>query len=566
MVSSTAAVLTTGPFPSLRSGGRVALGLLGACCVAILAASAWCPAPKLSKQSALWGQAGLSPLLAFDCRSASDAFRNFTMVEPTPEERATLRTFAQLADWCEMGEPAKLALYEAMGADADSGLKAVGHMGQEDFDKVVSDITVQGKPPTPLVTAAFRLFGHAARVVTGSVPTKDERAKKEAQELAQATRTTDPGSGGGKAGIVKMASVVDQGLEDEIPSLPDSTYQAGYNNYRRRLGDVPPRDEEPSLEQLSGIAHLLSLKAPPYADFSIFGPHALRLRKRLKFSGYVFSGSGTLERAEQFGPPTFQEWSKCYRVLATALIMLDEVSPARLAAYSTLIERFLQTYTPVRWPAIYQADVRCRQEHTRAIRRKGIERHDRGPRGAEKAGFSADHPWEYVWRVAVEDSDFWLREVQEKSILILTRTATLGRVLDGDAMVATHGAFVAAPPDLEPPTGRRRSRSRQRASAASSSRAVARQHNAGADGMMTTNRKGRRLCPGFQTGECDKLVDGKPGFLCSRDPSMSHQCAKCLSPLHGASSCNNAAAKRPNVKGKAKGGGGKGFGGGRIQR
>ncbi len=66
---------------------------------------------------------------------------------------------------------------------------------------------------------------------------------------------------------------------------------------------------------------------------------------------------------------------------------------------------------------------------------------------------------------------------------------------------------------------------------------------------MAANRRGVQLCGGFQSGTCTELRMGR----CAKDPSRSHQCAKCLNSGHGADKCNQAPARPP--KRSAKGGG-----------
>eukprot|EP00974_Lingulodinium_polyedra_P001178 113379-Lingulodinium_polyedra.AAC.1 len=67
---------------------------------------------------------------------------------------------------------------------------------------------------------------------------------------------------------------------------------------------------------------------------------------------------------------------------------------------------------------------------------------------------------------------------------------------------------------------------------------------------MLANRRGKKLCSGFQSGE-RVATDPKGGQLaCAKNPAFSHQCAKCLSPQHGAAQCNAAPAHPPRVGGK----------------
>ena len=137
--------------------------------------------------------------------------------------------------------------------------------------------------------------------------------QQEASQLQLAT--TSPV----KKGLTKLANILDQGMDDEIPTVTDTAFQEGYSAHKEKMGALPPIDEEPSIEQFSALRHLLEQKSPPYADFIIFGPRALRIRKRLRLSGFQISASGSLEKSELFGPASHAEWAKSYAVLSTAL-------------------------------------------------------------------------------------------------------------------------------------------------------------------------------------------------------------------------------------------------------
>ena len=76
---------------------------------------------------------------------------------------------------------------------------------------------------------------------------------------------------------------------------------------------------------------------------------------------------------------------------------------------------------------------------------------------------------------------------------------------------------------------------------------------------MTTNRAGKRLCDGFQNGQCTRTL---PNNVCAKNPSEVHQCARCLQPSHGAygpnGNCQNSQlSAKSNKKGKGKGNRGK---------
>ena len=324
------------------------------------------------------------------------------------------------------------------------------------------------------------------------------------------------------------------------------------------MGKPPSEDREPSSDQFTGVQHLLAQHAPPYVDFSVFGPHSIRLRKKMRLGGCFLASDGSLQKCELFGPTNFEDWSKSYKVLSTILIMLDAVFPEELDGYHDLIKEYHCRYGFRCWPTIYQADVRCRQERMQSLRRRGVSLHNADPAAAGRAGFAVDKPWRYVWSEAVSDANFWLKEVQEKCLLILTKVTSAEAGLDGDVQVASGSGSLPS----QMSGGQQRERSPRRQDTAKPPRKQVgdnRQHNVDQDGIMKTNRAGRELCRLFQKGECGKAY-GAMG-TCPRDRNNVHQCAKCLSQDHGAHhpvECTAAARTAPTPRKGGKKGRGKG--------
>ena len=88
--------------------------------------------------------------------------------------------------------------------------------------------------------------------------------------------------------MVKLCDTVDQTNSDEVPVMTDAFHMAAVTRYIARMGAEPFEDVEPSLEQYTSIVHLLTLGAPPYTDFSVWGPYAIRNKKRLKLGGFSY--------------------------------------------------------------------------------------------------------------------------------------------------------------------------------------------------------------------------------------------------------------------------------------
>ena len=129
----------------------------------------------------------------------------------------------------------------------------------------------------------------------------------------------------------------------------------------------------------------------------------------------------------------------------------------------------------------------------------------------------------------IDDLSWWRVELEEPAFLIATRVIAPNRVLDGDAPVAGGGASQAAGsataavgPMIEQVEEQRTSRKRVSQNS--------RNHSLGTDGNLTANRRGTKLCPAFQRGQCSEGT----GDNCPVDPNAKHQCARCLQPDHGA--------------------------------
>eukprot|EP00971_Amphidinium_carterae_P289756 5753749-Amphidinium_carterae.1 len=86
----------------------------------------------------------------------------------------------------------------------------------------------------------------------------------------------------------------------------------------------------------------------------------------------VPQSDGSLALQEQHGPPSVQEWERCFVVLRTTLIQLKAASPANLDVYKDLVIQMATRYIPAVWMLVYQADVRMRLENFERIRRAAV--------------------------------------------------------------------------------------------------------------------------------------------------------------------------------------------------
>ena len=261
-------------------------------------------------------------------------------MDPTDEDLENWKTLEDLIPWVglkgsmtEEGSEVK-TLLTVLGAEPDTQIRVIGSMTKEDYTAIINADAWQpsGRPPTPTVRSKAALLGRAARIACGMELTN------EMQELAEKSRRehelavlklqsemnpltipplpTNPISGGAPNGLlalpppditkkVKMNLVADQVYDQELPVLSDTDITKLYKNYTDVFGDMPPPEEEITVEQLTALDALVKSGAPPYVDFAVWGPHGYRLMRKLRMTGMQLMPGGDFRQVELAGPPTF---------------------------------------------------------------------------------------------------------------------------------------------------------------------------------------------------------------------------------------------------------------------
>jgi len=157
---------------------------------------------------------------------------------------------------------------------------------------------------------------------------------------------------------IKLSAILDQTSEAELQHLPRDRLNQMFLHFSR-----PAQDHEPTGDQLSALAQVISYGCPPYADFSLFGPFGNCMLRRIMFTSFKYNpGTGEYQRQELYGPPDFASWWKSWVVLRTALLMLGEVRPQPLDLYADHIRKLHDQYGAACWWLIYAADARMRSE------------------------------------------------------------------------------------------------------------------------------------------------------------------------------------------------------------
>ena len=465
-------------------------------------------------------------------------------LNPDAATAATLTNVDLVAQWAgidgQRGDPNTVrgSLFRLLGLHGAEHPRIVGIMDPAAFQQAVAtwqipQTSAAATPPSFAQLGQAGIFSRTCRHLVGlDAPT------------VQPTPPVPPPS----TRKIKLSQVINQADDHEIEAMDSTAISRAYATYQNKVGGFPPDDEELSQEQLATLNHLLQSGRTPYVDMAIWGPFQHRIQKKIKMKGMRFTASGEITTVELYGPPDFEAWRECYSVFRTGCIMFDAIAPARLDQYEKVIRKYAERYGKSCWPIIYQADVRARLEQTERLRRQGQDASDTAAASGHTHPFNAAKPWDWVWKELSMDMQFWHREIEEPCILYLTKTANMQQMIDDDAPVEQPSASAGhkAPPRTVSNEDIRRAPKRAKGP-------DIREHKVGDDGLLTHNRRGIELCRNFQTGNCE---GSDPRGFCKQNSKRRHQCAKCLSDLHGAHRCTLETPRtpRPNhPKGRGKG-------------
>lgn len=193
--------------------------------------------------------------------------------------------------------------------------------------------------------------------------------------------------------------------------------------YNLKGGPCLP-EHEPSDDQMCALrTRVIDLQLSPYADFALFMPFHLRHMKNLKFANHVLLPDGSFKTVEVPGPPNFDAWYASWRLFEITLLMLTTiegvsampvVSSASLDAYRENFRLLVSQY-PECWHLCVTAEDRCRAEHFPRLKRDGLRRFLQGL----EPEYKTLAPWDWWFRKAAEDVNYWNRYVKEPALVFL---------------------------------------------------------------------------------------------------------------------------------------------------
>ena len=233
---------------------------------------------------------------------------------------------------------------------------------------------------------------------------------------AAAPMVLNPGTGAvGGFGVinplmkVSMRTVIDQACDGEVEALSATELDRLRRNYRSIVGADPPKDHNPTDNQLSGLWRRLEVGGAPFVDFCVFRKHGNRVERDLKFRVQVREVNGGTRNQEVPGPNCLESWEHSWSVFKAACIMLDVATGHTLDRYAAKVRELAVEY-PMAWHLLLQADLIMRSEEWVLEKRKQERAYGIAP---QLSSYNAQMPWESVIREAAEMEQFWRQQFEK---------------------------------------------------------------------------------------------------------------------------------------------------------
>ena len=365
------------------------------------------------------------------------------------------------------------------------------------------------------------------------------------------SRTTTPTSLASGERKLKFGQILDQQDDGEFYCHPEDFKNKCYGKYVEKMGGLPQDSEDPTLEQLSALARRTrTLKMAPFVDFGVWVPFQKRVWKSNKYTTFVLTEDGTFVSKLVPGPSCHAHWVASYKVTRTAFVMLDLVTLNNLVMWESHIERLVQRY-PTCWHLIVEAEHKARSEHLSRTLTKIRLKMDQGQ--PPPLGFTMEDPWDIVWRMVLEDAEYWQEQEHIPALSWLARGSRgalrtpaedmAASALSGGASRLRGDTEKADPLGEERPSPNknkaRREAKRKRLQAERDELQRLRQKGsgkAGEKGAGNPKSSGEEECYAWNNdnGACKGLAPGEP---CRGSKTRLHRCTICKSPGHPSHSC-----------------------------
>ena len=228
-----------------------------------------------------------------------------------------------------------------------------------------------------------------------------------------------------------ISEVIDQADHTEVAPWRPERVRTAMGVYRvGNKGEEAPEGCEPTPLMFAALEYKLMVVGSPYADFSVWRQNGGRLQKKMKLTIHHKTPKGEWVPYEIAGPSDVGEWKKGWKVFCVAMRAMDMADQPRLDAYEAVIEALVDVWGDQCWWIIAQGDGRMRSE--RMVRHLTMEMasHEAAQKEGKPHAFEPRRPWNWIFKVASVDKDFWQAEVKDKCLRWTTRTQSAEAIKD----------------------------------------------------------------------------------------------------------------------------------------
>ena len=267
-------------------------------------------------------------------------------IDPTPEEMQQWTDISSVLSWAGLaGDPTEAAspagsFLRHLGFTSTAPVRVLGMISASDLTEFLKGWKIDGENATPAQRAQAALVGSGARVATGTQRTVTDSRIAAAVALAAASANASAAAPAASSGVpVLSGQDKDKDNAKSFLKLSDVEFSAHVSSRRPTIASKSMTcawvvlfwtTKSQHMAQLSAMKHVVTHGCVPYADFGVFGPHAIRMMRKLRLTGLMLGPSGELFRSEMAGPMTYDQWEACFMVFRSAMVMLEFASPSSL--------------------------------------------------------------------------------------------------------------------------------------------------------------------------------------------------------------------------------------------
>ena len=440
-------------------------------------------------------------------------------------------TIGQVLDWAQTSDELRAALLVALECNHTEHYRNLSMLSEAEIEEIIGECNVNDRPLSRLNKSKVRLIFQAIKCAAGTAAQPAPGTPPAPVVISTPAELT-----AGSANAVALNGVTTQVGAVIVPLASNDLVKQVHATYKRKTGGPMARDVEPTRHQVSAFDALIKEDVELNVDFAVWVQYGDRLLKKRAIDGWKMGANGVWIPIQIYGPPTFGDWKKSYKIFRSTSLGFDAIDTEWLDRYPDIIGDFVDKYPVECWALIYQSEARTRGEHLVRIRRRLEMEYDDAQKRGEAHEFDPKRPWNMTFKTLVlGEKDWWFEQFKEPCGYIYTKTEAPTTRVEGDQPVsagstrppaASTQSPASAPPQVvhQPPVH---------------------QPAAGGATHKTHNNKNTELCRGFQTGACTDKV----GNRCARNKALVHQCSICLDNRHGAHECPKGNGMPPKSRG-----------------